>query len=134
MNPRSDNREEPVKQKTWTFLLAGAAAFAISAPAFAHHSHAMFDHEKLQTISGTVMSFAYVNPHGELDVAVAGKNGEMTKYWFEMSNLTQMVDRGIRVGSFKRGDKITVHFHPLKDGRLGGSYTSIVAADGHVFE
>ena len=123
-----------MKQKMPLILLAGAAAFCISVPAFAHHSHAMFDHEKLDTITGTVMSFAYVNPHGELDVAVAGKDGEMVKYWFEMSNLTQMVDRGIRVSTFKRGDQITVHFHPLKDGRLGGSYTSIVAANGHVFE
>jgi hypothetical protein len=123
-----------MKQKAPLILLAGAAAFLISAPAFAHHSHAMFDHEKLDTITGTVMSFAYVNPHGELDVAVEGKNGEMVKYWFEMSNLTQMVDRGIRMTTFKRGDKITVHYHPLKDGRLGGSYTSIVAANGHVYE
>jgi len=123
-----------MKPATSLILLAGAAAFFLSAPAFAHHSHAMFDHEKLDTITGTVMSFAYVNPHGELDVAVEGKNGEMVKYWFEMSNLTQMVDRGIRMTTFKRGDKITVHYHPLKDGRLGGSYTSIVAANGHVYE
>ncbi len=123
-----------MKQSAWLLSLAGAAAFAISAPAFAHHSHAMFDHEKLQTITGTVMNFAYVNPHGELDVAVAGQKGEMVKYWFEMSNLTQMVGRGIHISTFKPGDKIIVHYHPLKDGRLGGSYTSIVAANGHVYE
>jgi hypothetical protein len=123
-----------MKKTGWMVLLAGAAAFAISAPAVAHHSHAMFDHEKLETITGTVMNFAYVNPHGELDVAVEGKKGELVKYWFEMSNLSQMVGRGIRISTFKPGDKITVHYHPLKDGRLGGSYTSIVAANGHVFE
>lgn len=123
-----------MKRKTCMLFLAGAAGFAISAPAWAHHSHAMFDHEKLDTITGTVMNFAYVNPHGELDVAVEGKKGEMVKYWFEMSNLTQMVGRGIRINTFKPGDKITVHYHPLKDGRLGGSYTSIVAANGHVYE
>ena len=123
-----------MKRSVWLALAAGAAALALSAPAFAHHSHAMFDHEKLQTITGTVMTFAYVNPHGELDIAVEGKKGELVKYWFEMSNLTQMVQRGIRMNTFKPGDKITVHYHPLKDGRLGGSYTSIVAANGHVFE
>src|SRR5205085_2348132 len=123
-----------MKRSVWLALAADAAALALSAPAFAHHSHAMFDHEKLQTITGTVMTFAYVNPHGELDIAVEGKKGELVKYWFEMSNLTQMVQRGIRMNTFKPGDKITVHYHPLKDGRLGGSYTSIVAANGHVFE
>src|SRR5436309_1061352 len=108
--------------------------FAFSGPALAHHSHAMFDHEKLMTVSGTVMSFVYVNPHGELDIAVEGKKGELVKYWFEMSNLTQMVQRGIRMNTFKAGDKVTVHYHPLKDGRMGGSYTSIVAPNGHVYE
>jgi hypothetical protein len=126
--------EKAMVHKGWTALLAGAAALSISAPAVAHHSHAMFDHEKLLTVTGTVMNFAYVNPHGELNVAVEGKKGELVKYWFEMSNLTQMVGRGIRMNTFKPGDKITVHYHPLKDRRVGGSYTSIVAADGHVFE
>jgi hypothetical protein len=118
----------------WTVLLAGAMALTGVSPAFSHHSHAMFDHEKFRTITGTVMSFAYVNPHGELDVAVEGSRGELVKYWFEMSNLTQMVSRGIRMTSFKPGDKITVNYHPLKDGRPGGSYTSIVAANGHTYE
>ena len=64
-------------------------------PAGAHHSHAMFDHTKFDTITGTVIDFAYVNPHGALDIAVMGKDGKMEKYWFERSNLSNMVSRGI---------------------------------------
>ena len=33
-----------------------------------------------------------------------------------------------------QGDKITVKMHPLKDGRAGGSYTLITAADGKSYE
>ena len=95
-----------MKTLKWTVLLAGAMALGGVSPAFSHHSHAMFDHDKFLTITGTVMTFAYVNPHGELDVAVEGKNGQLVKYWFEMSNLTQMVSRGIRMTSFKPGDKV----------------------------
>jgi len=94
----------------------------------------MFDHTKFEKITGTVIDFAYVNPHGALDVAVMGPNGEMEKYWFEMSNLSNMVSRGIKKTSFMPGDKVTVVYHPLKDGRKGGNYTSIVAANGHTFE
>jgi len=94
----------------------------------------MFDHAKEVTITGTVMNFAYVNPHGFLDVAVAGPDGQPQKYWVEMSNLTQMVLRGIKPSTFKKGDTVTVKMHPLKDGRLGGSYTLITAADGKNYE
>ena len=110
--------------------LMGAAALGLASPALSHHSHAMFDHAKEVTITGTVMNFAYVNPHGFLDVAVAGPDGKPVKYWVEMSNLTQMVLRNIKPTTFKKGDKVVVKMHPLKDGRLGGSYTVITAADG----
>jgi len=68
------------------------------------------------------------------DKCPMGKDGKMEKYWFEMSNLSNMVSRGIKKTTFKAGDKVTVTYHPLKDGRKGGNYTSIVAADGHHYE
>ena len=102
-------------------------------PSLAHHSHAMFDHAKEITIRGNVASFAYVNPHGSLDVMVE-ENGKQVKYWVEMSNLTNMVARGITPGTFKKGDTIKVKMHPLKDGRPGGSYTLITAADGKTYD
>ena len=123
-----------MKTLQWTGLLAGAVALGAVSPAFSHHSHAMFDHAKVVTIEGTVMNFAYVNPHGFLDVAVAGPDGKPVKYWIEMSNLTNMVVRGITPATFKKGDKITVKMHPLKDGRPGGSYTIITAANGKNYE
>jgi hypothetical protein len=121
-----------MKATIW-LALAGAAATGLAMPAYAHHSHAMFDHAKEVTITGTVMNFAYVNPHGSLDVAVQ-QNGQTKKYWVEMSNLTQMVLRHITPATFKKGDKVTVKMHPLKDGRLGGSYTLITAANGKEYE
>ena len=111
-------------------LMAGAVALGVVSPAASHHSHAMFDHAKEVTITGTVLNFAYVNPHGFLDVAVAGADGKPVKYWVEMSNLTQMVLRNIKPTTFKKGDKVTVRMHPLKDGRKGGSYLTVTAADG----
>jgi hypothetical protein len=123
-----------MKTLQWTGLLAGAVALGAVSPALSHHSHAMFDHAKEVVITGTVMNFAYVNPHGFLDVAVAGPDGKPVKYWVEMSNLTNMVVRGITPATFKKGDTITVKMHPLKDGRPGGSYTVITAANGKDYE
>ncbi len=123
-----------MKNLKWTVLLAGAMALGIVSPALSHHSHAMYDHAKQVSVSGTVTKFLYRNPHVFLYVDVKGENGEMVNYWIEMSNLNNMVRRGIGKATFKPGDKVTVNLHPLRDGRPGGSYTTIVAADGKIYD
>ena len=115
-------------------LLAGALALGLASPAWSHHSHAMFDHAKDVTVSGTVTEFVFRNPHVFLYVDVTGENGEKVNYWIEMSNIPNMIRRGIGQQTFKPGDKITVHLYALKDGRPGGSYVTIMAADGKTYQ
>ena len=123
-----------MKNLMWTGLLAGAMTLGIVAPALAHHSHAMFDHTQQVSVEGTVSEFVFRNPHVFLYVEVKGENGEPVNYWIEMSNLPNMIRRGIGQTTFKAGDKVKVNLHPLKDGRAGGSYITIVAADGKVYD
>ena len=118
----------------WTGLLAVGVAFGVSNPALSHHSHAMFDHTVSQSITGTVTDFAYRNPHVFLYVDVEEENGETVHYWIEMSNLGNMIRRGIGQNTFRPGDVVTVHMWPLKDGRPGGNYSTIVAADGTTYD
>jgi hypothetical protein len=118
----------------WSGLLAIVVALAVVSPALAHHSHAMFDHGREVTLSGTVTQFVFRNPHAFLYFDAANDKGEVVNYWIEMSNLTNMIRRGVGQGTFKPGDTITVNFYPLKDGRPGGSYTTIVAADGKTYQ
>ena len=117
----------------WSVVVAGAVALGVVSPVAAHHSHAMFDHTKQASVSGTVTSFDYRNPHVGLylDVDNAGKK---VNYWVEMSNVQNMIRRGIGHGTFKPGDKVTVTLHPLKDGRPGGNYIKVVAGDGKTYE
>ena len=123
-----------MKNLRWTVLLASAAVLIAGLPALSHHSHAMFDHTKQMTMSGTVTGFVFRNPHVFLYVDVKGENGEVVNHWIEMSNLTNMVTRGIGKSTFKPGDKVTFNMHPLKDGRPGGSYVTIIAADGKTYD
>ena len=122
------------KHLTWTVALIAVMAFGIAPPAWAHHSHAMFDFNKETTIAGTVSQFVFRNPHVYLYIDVKDDKGETARYTIEMSNLTNTIDRGIGQGTFKPGDKVTVNLHPLKDGRLGGSYITIVGPDGKRYE
>ena len=123
-----------MKNLRWTGVLAGAMALGIVSPAVSHHSHAMFDHVQRVTVSGTVTQYVYRNPHVFLYVDVEGENGEIVNYWVELSNLTNMIRRGVSQTTFRPGDTVTVNLHPLKDGRPGGSYITIVAADGKTYE
>jgi exosome complex RNA-binding protein Csl4 len=116
-----------------TALLTAVALGAVS-PALSHHSHAMFDHEKEVTVTGTVMEFAFRNPHVLLYLDISGDNGERVKYEIEMSNISNTVRRGIRPATFKPGDVVTAKVHPLKDGRPGGNYVTILAADGKTYD
>ena len=114
-------------------LLTGAMLTAICSPAAAHHSHAMFDATREVTIKGNVASFVFTNPHAFLYVDVRAENGETVKYWIEMTNIPNLIRSGIRATTFKPGDTVTVVLRPLTDGRPGGNYKTITAADGKVF-
>ena len=115
-------------------LIAAGLAFGNAGPAAAHHSHAMFDMTRELAITGTVTNYSYRNPHVFLHLDVKNDKGEVTSWAVEMSNITNMQSRGIYLSTFKPGDVITVRINPLRDGRLGGNYTSVTAADGKTYE
>ena len=114
--------------------IAAALSVGIPRPASAHHSHAMFDMSKEVTIKGTVTNYSYRNPHVFLHVDVKNDKGEVASWAVEMSNISNMQSRGIYLSTFKPGDVVTVKINPLRNGRLGGNYTSVTAADGKVYE
>ena len=114
--------------------LVMALAVAGTWPAAAHHSHAMFDMTKEMAVTGTVTTFSYRNPHVFLYLDVKDASGEVVKWAVEMSNIDNMQRRGIFAATFKPGDVVTVKVNPLKDGRAGGNYTSITAADGKTYD
>ena len=117
-------------------LVAVVAAVLMTSAATlrAHHSHAMFDMTREVSMTGTVTAYAYRNPHVFLYVDVKVDDGTVQNWAVEMSNISNMESRGIYLSTFKPGDTITVKLNPLRDGRLGGNYTSVIAADGKKYD
>jgi len=111
-----------------------AAAFVLSTQAFAHHSFAMFDRNKEVTIKGTVKAFNYTNPHSWLDILVTDEKGGTKEWSFEMEGPSSLMRSGIKPGSLKPGEKITVKAWPLRDGRPAGAAISITKEDGTVLD
>ena len=122
-----------VKTLGLTSVLAAAMALAVSSPAWSHHSHAMFDHDKEVTITGTVSQWIFRNPHVFLYVDAKNAAGETITYTVEMSNIANMLKVGFGATTFKAGDTVTVTMHPLADGRPGGNYIVATSADGKQF-
>jgi hypothetical protein len=109
------------------------AATTGSLPAAAHHSHAMFDLNKEQTITGTVRSFVFTNPHVYLYVDAPYDNSTAT-YVVEMSHVQNMMMRHIKAETFKPGDKVTVVMNPLRNGKAGGNYVNITDGKGTKYD
>jgi len=111
-----------------------AIAVGIAAPALAHHSFAMFDADKTLTMAGTIKEFEWVNPHSWMHVTIQDPaTGKPAEYSFEMGSPGQLGSKGMKPDSVHPGDKVTIRFHPLKDGSRGGQYMSLTMADGKVW-
>src|SRR5258708_39868192 len=98
-----------------TIVLAGVAT-VVAAPAFAHHSFAMFDREKAISVSGVVKEYEWTNPHAWVHVMVADANGKSFEWSFEMQSAEQDPGAGWRADSAKPRDQATGERHTRKDG------------------
>src|SRR5437879_9371187 len=88
--------------------------------ATAHHSFAMFDRAVEKVVTGTVVRWAFNNPHSWLYLNVKNKDGSETLWSFEGSSPTGLLQRGVTGSTFEPGKTVTILYCPLKDGRPGG--------------
>jgi hypothetical protein len=116
-------------KKIWSALL-GVVLLALSAPAYVHHSGAMFDRSKEIKITGTVSQFSWTNPHASFKVDVVNAAGKVETWAIEMNGPNNLMRSGWRRTTLKVGDKVTVTVNPLRDGRPGGWYVGITLPDG----
>lgn len=115
------------------FAVIAAVLFCVNGQA--HHSFAMFDHEKMITVTGTLTEFEYTNPHCWLHVAaVDSMTGRTVEWAFEMGSVGQVAQQGWKADTVKPGDKISIEAHPMKDGSRGGQYQGAKLSDGRTFK
>jgi hypothetical protein len=95
---------------------------ALTAPAGAHHSFAMFDPAKARTLKGTVKEFRWVNPHVSLFVLADAPAGPPELWAVELTSPGNLTRLGWSRKTFKVGDKVLVDINPLRDGQKGGGF------------
>lgn len=113
-------------------LLFVTAGFG-SQVAYAHHSQAMFEMSQCKMLAGTVRTLEFQYPHSWLWVVVQNKSGNADIWAFEFAAPGNLVaiDPRWNENVVKKGDKVSVEFSPIKDGRKAGSMASLTAPDGN---
>jgi hypothetical protein len=89
----------------------------------------MFDDQKSVTLTGTVKSFQWSNPHCWIQLLVSADQGSV-EWSVEMGSPSQLLRGGWKPRSLGAGEPIVVVVHPMRDGTHGGLFMSATRADG----
>ena len=113
-------------------LAAGCAviAGALTLPAQAHHSFAMYNLDKTMVMTGVVtrvdpapnhLQIFFAQMNEERTNVVRDANNQPIIWSVEMGGSAQMARQGVTVNSFAPRTVFSVGFHPLRNGEHGGS-------------
>ena len=118
-----------LKRATVASLLA--ASLTLPLAAHAHHSFAAeFDVNKVVHLEGTVVKFAWVNPHSWLYISVKKPDGAVEEWKIEGGAPSALLRRGWNRNSLPAGTRIVVNAFQARDGATRASARDIVFPDG----
>jgi hypothetical protein len=121
-----------MKRLTPLFLIAAVMVTGVAA--YAHHSTAMFDMRNPITLTGTIKSFVWVNPHCFINIEVAGADGKSEVWEVETHSISLLSRKGWTRSSFKFGETITVTGGRMKNGaKMIRLLRGVTASDGWKF-
>ena len=112
-------------------IVCATAAAALAAPAFAHHSFAMFDTQGEKTrLEGVVHEFQWTNPHAFIEIDVTGEDGETVRWAVELNSPNNLARQGWTRRTVEPGDKVVIEVSALRDGQPGGLFYTLLKEDG----
>jgi uncharacterized protein DUF6152 len=109
--------------RTKAFLSSGVVLVILIATAglaAAHHSFTAFNMTDEKSVTGVVNRVEWTNPHIWIWIDVPDAKG--ATYGFEGMSPNFLERRGWTRSTLKAGDKITVSYRPLRDGKNGGMW------------
>ena len=99
--------------------------------ALAHHSFAVFfDGQKSISVTGVVVEFQFVNPHGVIRLNVKNKDGATEEWKFETNSPSILRRRGWTPESLKAGETVTIEGWPGRENPHYGRLRSAKRANG----
>jgi hypothetical protein len=112
-----------------------AASPSLPLVAHAHHSFAAeFDATKVVHLEGTVVQFAWVNPHSWIYMDVKKPDGTIEHWKIEGGAPSLLLRRGWTKNSVQPGVKVVVNAFQARDGALRGSARDVTFPDGRTLD
>jgi Family of unknown function (DUF6152) len=118
------------RREGWLCGLLGTAAIAMSMSAFGHHSFAAYDGTRTRTLTGTVETVRWSNPHVEFKMLVTLDDGGDPQEWSIVTSSPAILARfGWTHDSLKPGDRVRAILNPMQDGSHSGRLHTVIMAD-----
>ncbi len=116
-------------------LLAIISAIVFAAfvdhPVLAHHAFsAVYDTERLMSVTGTATRLELVNPHAYLHVEVINDGDEIENWLIEMPGKLSLARRGWTDDTIAPGTTVTAIGNPARDGSTRMGWQRIQMPDG----
>jgi hypothetical protein len=109
--------------------IAVLALISTAVPLSAHHTWPV-SYGQLVTVKGTVMEFAWENPHPMITLEVRTDDGKIEKWMVGGPAITRMETNGWSKTTVKPGDVITGIGYQFNDGQKIIRLERVVFADG----
>jgi hypothetical protein len=115
-------------------LFALLLVVALAAPAFAHHSTAMYNMNSPITVTGTVKRFEWTNPHAFVFLEVKDDKGNLVEWEVEMMSLNHLRGYGWKSSTVKPGDVISCTGGAAKSGAPSMISSYMKLGDGRMMK
>lgn len=126
----------PLRLRLAALNLAGVVSVAVLSvvPAHAHHSFAMFDAAQTLNATATVKEFQWGSPHTWIELLVLAPDKAEKPLSLELTTISGLKRNGWKPTTLKPGDKVTVTYHPMRDGTPAGQLIEVVTEDGQTLK
>lgn len=123
-----------MSNKQFVLALAATALSTFAGTAAAHHSYAPYDMTKTVKAAATIKEFYWGAPHSSASFVIRGEDGQPQNLTLQGAAPNTMLRAGFNPRDMRRGIEVEITWHPMRNGKPGGTLATMKLPDGRVFK